>query len=112
MKIQTFIVGMLSTNCYVVNCADTRETIIIDPGFDTPYEAEQIVRYVDKTALKVKFIINTHGHADHIRGDSVLKKRYSVPVCIHTYDAHCLNGLGESVAPANILLEDGATLKF
>jgi glyoxylase-like metal-dependent hydrolase (beta-lactamase superfamily II) len=112
MKIQTFNVGMLSTNCYIVNCPETQETIIIDPGFDVPQEAEQICRYVDKSTLKVKFIVNTHGHPDHIRGDSILKKKYSVPICIHAYDAHRLTGLGENTQPANILLEDGALLKF
>jgi hydroxyacylglutathione hydrolase len=112
MKIQTFNVGMLSTNCYVVNCPKTQEAIIIDPGLDVPYEAEQIVRYVDKSKLKVKFIVNTHGHADHIRGDSILKKKYSVPICIHAYDIHFLIGLGENTHPANILLEDETLQKF
>jgi len=112
MKIQTFNVGMLSTNCYVVNCLKTQEAVIIDPGLDVLSEAEQIVRYVDKSTLKVKFIVNTHGHPDHIRGDSILKKKYSVPICIHAYDAHFLTGLGENTQPANILLEDEALLKF
>jgi hydroxyacylglutathione hydrolase len=112
MQIQTFNVGMLSTNCYVVHCPETKEAIIIDPGFDSPNEAEQIVRYVDASTLKVKFIVNTHGHPDHTRGDRVLKRKYSVPICIHAYDAHCLTGLGKGIAPANILLEDKEVLKF
>ncbi len=112
MKIQTFTVGMLSTNCYVVNCQETREAIIIDPGLDVLSEADQIVRYVGKSILKVKFIVNTHGHSDHIHGDSVLKKKYKVPICIHAYDAHFLTGLDEVAQPANILLEDEAMLKF
>ena len=112
MQIHTFNVGMLSTNCYVVNCAQTREAIIIDPGLDVPSEAEQIVRYVDKSKLKVKFIVNTHGHSDHIRGDRTLKEKYSVPICIHAYDAHCLDVLGQNISPANILLEDEELMKF
>jgi len=112
MKIQTFNVGMLSTNCYVVNCPKTQEAIIIDPGLETLSEAEQIVRYMNKSTLKVKFIVNTHGHSDHISGNSLLKKKYSVPVCIHAYDAHFLTGLGENTQPANILLEDEELLKF
>ena len=74
MQIQTFNVGMLSTNCYVVNCPETKETIIIDPGFETLHEAKQIFRYLDDSTLKVKFIVNTHGHLDHIRGDKSLKR--------------------------------------
>jgi glyoxylase-like metal-dependent hydrolase (beta-lactamase superfamily II) len=112
MRIQTFNVGMLSTNCYVVNCPETKEAIIIDPGLDAAQETDDIVRYVDASALKVKCIVNTHGHSDHVSGDALLKKKYSVPICIHAYDAHCLNGLGEKTSPANILLKDKGLLKF
>ena len=112
MQVHTFNVGMLSTNCYVVNCVQTREAIIIDPGLDLSSEAEQIVRFVDKNKLKVKFIVNTHGHSDHIRGDRILKEKYSVPICIHAYDAHFLDDLDHTISPVNILLEDGELIKF
>jgi hydroxyacylglutathione hydrolase len=112
MQIQTFTVGMLSTNCFVANCPETKEAIIIDPGLDAAQEAEQIFRYVDAQALNVKFIVNTHGHTDHISGDVLLKKKYGVPICIHAFDAYCLNGLGEKIPPANVMLEDKALLKF
>jgi hydroxyacylglutathione hydrolase len=112
MQIQNFNVGMLSTNCYVVSCPETKAAIIIDPGFDASYEVEQIIRFIEENALKVKFIVNSHGHPDHTRGDMVLKKKYDVPICIHQYDAHCLNGFGETIAPANIFLKDNELLKF
>lgn len=112
MQIQTFNVGMLSTNCYVVNCPETKEAIIIDPGFEATHEAEQVIRFVEENELKVKFIVNTHGHSDHISGNLALKRKYGVPICIHTYDAPCLDGLGESFSPATILLEEGELLKF
>ncbi len=103
---------MLSTNCYVVSCPETKETIVIDPGFEANYEAEQVIRYVDQNSLQVKFIINTHGHSDHISGNLLLKRKYGVPVCIHTYDAGCLNDLGDDLSPVNVLLEDGELLKL
>ena len=112
MYIQTFNVGILSTNCYVVNCTQTKEAIIVDPGFDGAHEAEQIIHYIDARTLAVKFIVNTHGHSDHISGDRVLKRHYVVPVCIHAYDAPCLHDLGVSLSPADILLEDESLLKF
>jgi hydroxyacylglutathione hydrolase len=112
MQIQNFNVGMLSTNCYVVSCPETKAAIIIDPGFDASYEVEQIIRFIEENALKVKFIVNSHGHPDHTRGDMVLKRKYDVAICIHQYDAHCLNGFGETIAPANIFLKDNELLKF
>lgn len=112
MQIQTFNVGMLSTNCYVVSCTETKEAIIIDPGFDHTHEADQIIRYVDENCLKVKFIVNTHGHLDHIRGDGILKRKYEVPIFIHAYDASCLDEFGLDFSPANVLLEDGGVVKF
>jgi len=112
MQIQTFNVGMLSTNCYIVNCPETKEAIIIDPGFDASYESKLIIRHVDAGTLKVKFIVSTHGHLDHISGNLVLKRKYSVPICIHMYDAQSLNDLGGNIPPANILLKDGGVLKF
>ena len=112
MQIQAFDVGMLSTNCYVVSCTETKKSIIIDPGFEYAQEADQITRYVDENALKVKFVVNTHGHSDHIQGDTMLKRKYGVPICIHTLDSHFLTELGESIPPANVLLEDGTLLKF
>jgi hydroxyacylglutathione hydrolase len=112
MQIQVFNVGMLSTNCYVANCPKTKEAIIIDPGFDALTEAEQILCYVDSNKLKIKFIVNTHGHSDHIQGDKILKRKYGVPICIYSYDAPCLEALGEDIPPPNVLLEDKKLLKF
>jgi hydroxyacylglutathione hydrolase len=112
MIIETFTVGMLSTNCYVVSCQETKETIVIDPGLDYSSEAEQIFGYVDEGELKVKLIVNTHGHPDHIRGDSILKKKYGVPVCIHPKDAHLIGDLDAIAPPSNILLKDEDTVSF
>ena len=61
---------------------------------------------------KIKFIINTHGHQDHISGDLVLERKYNVPICIHAYDAPCFKRLSESSSPANVLVGDGKVLKI
>ena len=112
MIIQVFVVGVLSTNCYVAHCRKTEAAIVIDPGFDSPFEAEPILTYVDKEGLDVKFVVNTHGHDDHVGGNQFLKKKYNVPICIHKSDAEAVNELGSDSAPANIIVNEGGKLEF
>ncbi len=112
MLVETFPVGMLQTNCYVVSCQKTKEAIIIDPGMDFASEAQPIFSYIGKEQLKVKFIVNTHGHSDHVNGDGVMQKKYAVPICIHRLDASFLEGLEKHETPNNILLSDGDVVEF
>ena len=112
MKTQVFVVGMLSTDCYIVHCRKTKDAIIIDPGFDSPSEAEQILNYVEAEGLTVKFIADTHGHKDHVGGNRFLKKKYHAPICIHKYDIDAVYALGDDTAPANVILNEGGTLEF
>lgn len=113
---------MLSTNCYVASCEETRETAIIDPGFDNQLEAKVVITFINDNGLKLKFIINTHGHPDHTSGNEVLKKRFHVPISIHENDACMLDATSKGAArfsgfdwfspPADILLHDGDSVKF
>jgi glyoxylase-like metal-dependent hydrolase (beta-lactamase superfamily II) len=112
MLIETFTVGMLSTNCYVVNSQRTKDAIIIDPGLEFSSETQQILDYITQGALKIKSIVNTHGHNDHISGDAIFQGKYNVPICIHKYDAADIEGLGKGKFPANVLLEDGSLIEF
>ncbi|MGD0450856.1 MAG: MBL fold metallo-hydrolase [Candidatus Bathyarchaeia archaeon] len=112
MMIETFTVGMLSTNCYVVSSEKGKEAIVIDPGLDLPFEAQQIFDYVAKEKLKIKLILNTHGHQDHISGDVIFQEKYNVPIYIHKYDASSIEELETSKFPAPVLLEDGSLIKF
>jgi hydroxyacylglutathione hydrolase len=112
MIIETFTVGMLSTNCYVVNSDQTKEAIIIDPGIEFASEAQQIFNYISENNLKVKLILNTHGHDDHISGDIIFQKKYNVPIYIHKYDASSLEELENGKFPAPVLLEEGSQIKF
>jgi glyoxylase-like metal-dependent hydrolase (beta-lactamase superfamily II) len=112
MLIETFTVGRLSTNCYVVSSEQTKEAIVIDPGLDFSSEADQIFDYITQSGLNVKLIVNTHGHADHISGDAILQEKYNVPICIHRLDAVSLEGLENVNSPAVVLLEDSSLIKF
>jgi glyoxylase-like metal-dependent hydrolase (beta-lactamase superfamily II) len=112
MLIETFTVGTLSTNCYVANCQQTKEAIIIDPGLEFSSEVQQILDYITQGALKVKSIVNTHGHSDHVSCDAIFQEKYNVPLCIHKHDAHSIEGFNQNKFPPNVLLEDGNLIEF
>lgn len=112
MLIETFTVGMLSTNCYVVSSEKSKEAIVIDPGLDSPFEAQQIFDYIAKEKLRIRLILNTHGHQDHISGDAMFQQKYNVPIYIHKYDVSSMGELETSKSPALVLLEDGSLIKF
>ncbi len=110
MLVETFSVGMLYTNCYVASCPKTREALIIDPGLEYTQEAAPINKYITKEGLKIKFIINTHGHDDHVKGDSVFQEKYSVPLCIHRLDEHYLDEVDFKPSVPNVLLDEGSQI--
>jgi glyoxylase-like metal-dependent hydrolase (beta-lactamase superfamily II) len=62
MRVQKLIVGMFRTNCYVSNCEERQESIIIHLGFDDPRGAERILKFMDEKESTLKPIVNTHGH--------------------------------------------------
>ena len=122
MMVKMFTVGGFFTNCYVVGCEQTGEAILIDPGFDDSFEAEKIFKFIDGSNLKLKFIVNTHGHLDHICGNGRAKEKYNVPILVHEYDAYMLGRVGKHIAsffgfkgsspPADVLLHDGDLIEF
>ncbi len=108
MQVETFTVGMLYTNCYVASSESQKEAIIIDPGLEFSSEAKPIMKSIDDSGLKVKFIVNTHGHDDHVKGNSVFQQKYNAPICIHRLDEPYLEGLKPSTP--NVLLDEDSTI--
>ena len=112
MLVETFSVGMLSTNCYVVSSQETKEAIIIDPGIDLSFESKQILDYIVAKKLNVRFIVNTHGHDDHIQGDAFFQQKFNVPICIHILDEHFIEDLEKDSYPPNLLFKEGGQIKI
>ena len=78
MKIDKLVVGELATNCYIVQ-SEKGNAFLIDPGDDV----SMISEFLAKHSIKALFIVNTHGHIDHIRADAGL----GLPVYIHEDDS-------------------------
>jgi len=112
MQVQQFIVGALSTNCYIAYSIQTKDAVIIDPGFDSAFDAMQVFRFIDAKALKVRFIVNTHGHSDHVTGNRILNEKYVVPIYVHENDVNLTRSENVNVLPDYRLLKDGGTLQF
>ena len=79
MKFHKIVIPPFVTNCYVLSCEETKETIIIDPGA----EAQLILDYIDSNQLQLNYIIATHGHADHVGAVSEIKRQKDVPFFLH-----------------------------
>jgi glyoxylase-like metal-dependent hydrolase (beta-lactamase superfamily II) len=83
MFLEKLVTGVLDVNTYIIGCKETKEAAVIDPG---GREAE-ILEILKAENLKLKYIINTHGHLDHSVGNSYLKDKTGVPIVIHAEDA-------------------------
>lgn len=79
LQIKTFVFNPFGENTYVV-FDETKECVLIDPGCSSPFEVEQLSRFIDENGLKINMIINTHGHIDHIIGNPPMVQKYHVKV--------------------------------
>ena len=85
MEVRCLTVGQLLTNCYLLKSKE--EIAIIDPGA----EAEKILFEVGKMKGKLKYIINTHFHFDHIDADQEIKKITGAQILIHEAEKEFIN---------------------
>jgi hydroxyacylglutathione hydrolase len=72
-------VGPYASNCYIIGPETAGEGMIIDPGADAP----EILRVVEKLGLKIKLIVLTHRHPDHVGAAAQVKKATGAPVACH-----------------------------
>ncbi len=113
-RVHKIVVGQLDTNCYILSEKKSKQCTIIDPGADY----KRIKDLISDKGLKPLFIINTHGHADHIMANA----KFYLPVHIHEKDAEFLTDpsknfsqvigcfINQDISPK--LLHDGDKLKL
>jgi hydroxyacylglutathione hydrolase len=114
----SFVLGPFATNAYVVTCEETRETAVIDVGF----EAERIAGEISRQGLSVRYLLNTHAHYDHVAAMAELQERVGGTYWLHPADRPLLDalvqqgamfGLAGGRAPTEVHpLADGQTLEL
>lgn len=91
---EIFPVGILSCNCSVIADESTREAIVVDPGD----EIERILAILRQHQLKLKQIIVTHAHIDHVGGAMKLKQATGAPILLNKNDYSLLKMLDMQAA--------------
>ncbi len=104
--------------CYIVSCEKTGKAAVIDPGGDE----EKILAACKQDNLDLLYIINTHGHPDHVCSNGPIRQATGAQIIMHRADANFFStteaksyfsmlGLPES-PPPDILIENGDTVSI
>lgn len=117
MIVRMIQVGPLMVNCYIVGDEESKETAVFDPGG----HADRILSVLSDEELKLKYIINTHGHFDHVGGNESLQKATGAPILTHREEACGLRDAARQAAmfgsrscasEASDFIEAGDTLEL
>jgi len=117
LRIKSIEVGSFAANCYLVSCEDTKEAVLIDPGA----EAKKILQMVAEAGVTVKYVLNTHGHIDHMGADAEVSQALGAPLYIHEGDHLLIQNPRDDLAAyqgvakpakADGFLQDGDIIRF
>lgn len=118
MLIKQMTVGSMAVCCYIVGCEDTGKGIVIDPGGDD----EKVLDMIAREKIDLEYIVNTHGHPDHVCGNGRIQKETGAPIVMHEEDiaffarpdmVNYFSMLGLPASPPpDKSVKDGDTLKF
>jgi hydroxyacylglutathione hydrolase len=82
-------VGPLQVNCYILADEHTKEAIVIDAGDD----AQDILKIIKDNGLKVRYIVITHAHFDHVGANKALKEATGAEILMHQQDEMVLKSV-------------------
>lgn len=86
MVLIRLVVGPLQVNCFILADEKTLEAVVIDPGDD----AQDILKVIKDKGLKVKYIVDTHAHFDHVGANKAIKDATGAELLLHEADAAVL----------------------
>jgi len=102
MIIKGMPVGPIMANCFIIGDEESRLAAVIDPG-DEPSE---ILKALAEEKLSLQYIINTHGHFDHVGANRKLKEVTGAEILIHSKDAPMLSKLSITAAAFGLRAEN------
>ncbi len=115
MFIEQMQVGHMAVFAYLVGDTVTGDALVIDPAD----QVRDIVALAAKNKLKINYIVNTHGHVDHIGGNAEMKKLTGAKIIVHADDAVMLTSTPAAMLrmfgaaqspPPDILVQNGQTI--
>jgi len=115
MFIKQLQVGNMAVFAYLIGDTVTGDALVIDPADN----AKEIIAVAKENKLKINYIVNTHGHVDHIGGNADMQKLTGAKIIAHEDDAFMLTSTpammlqmfgAKQSPPADILVKDGAII--
>lgn len=98
LQVHSFVFNPFQENTFVL-FDETKECIIIDPGCSDETENGELKSFIESRKLKVKLLLNTHCHIDHVLGNRFVKETFKVNLLIHRVEDAVLKS-AEVYAPS------------
>lgn len=116
MKILKYTTGNFEVNSYLVYPENARQALLVDAG----EEPEIILEEIRRLDLELVYLVNTHGHADHVAGNRLIIEATGASLLIHQADVPFLSnpilnlsnfvGMKVTSPPANRILQEGEVI--
>ncbi len=92
LQVHSFVFNPLQENTYIL-ADETKECVIVDPGFFDAAEKQELLTFINQKQLTVKLLLNTHCHVDHVLGNYVVKETFKTNLLIHRNEVPVLKAV-------------------